>query len=78
MVNLIPLVQDLEDHFREMAKGNRHGQYAVKGIGSQTEKNPIDIKMSPTEAGVERAKTLVHLEKKENKPTEKRQKSPLL
>ena len=77
MVKLIPLVQDLEawkHHFREMAKGNRHGQYVVKGLGSQTEKNPINIKMvSPTEAAVERAKALV-----ENKPKEKRKKSPLL
>ena len=59
MVKLIPLVQDLEawkHHFREMAKGNRHKQYVVKGLGSQTEKNPINIKMvSPTEAVVERA-----------------------
>ena len=82
MVKLIPLVQDLEawkHHFREMAKGNRHKQYVVKGLGSQTEKNPINIKMvSPTEAAVERAKALVHLEKKENKPKEKRKKSPLL
>ena len=82
MFKLIPLVQDLEDwkhHFREMAKGNRHGQYVVKGLGSQTEKKPIDIKiMSPIEAAVERAKALVHLEKKENKPKEKRKKSPLL
>ena len=82
MVKLIPLVQDLEawkHHFREMAKGNRHGQYVVKGLGLQTEKNPINIKMvSPTEAAVERAKALVHLEKKENKPKEKRKKSPLL
>ena len=39
MVKLIPLVQDLEawkQHFREMAKGNRHGQFVVKGLGSQT------------------------------------------
>ena len=82
MVKLIPLVQDLEawkHHFREMAKGNRHKQYVVKRLGSQTEKNPINIKMvSPTEAAVERAKALVHLEKKENKPKEKRKKSPLL
>ena len=79
MVKLIPLVQDLEawkHHFREMAKGNRHGQYVVKGLGFQTEKNPINIKMvSPTEADVERAKALVHLEKKSK---EKRKKSPLL
>ena len=77
MVKLIPLVQDLEawkHHFREMAKGNRHGQYVVKGLGSQTKKNTIDIKMvSPTKADVERAKALV-----ENKPKEKRKKSPLL
>ena len=77
MVKLIPLVQDLEawkHHFREMAKGIRHGQYVVKGLGSQTEKKPINIKMvSPTEAAVERAKPLV-----ENKPKEKRKKSPLL
>ena len=77
MVKLIPLVQDLEawkHHFREMAKGNRHKQYVVKGLGSQTEKNPINIKMvSPTESAVERAKALV-----ENKPKEKRKKSPLL
>ena len=82
MVKLIPLVQDLEAwklHFRNMAKGDRHGQYVVKGLGSHTEKHPIDIKMmSPTEAAVERAKSLVHLEKKENKPKEKRKKSPLL
>ena len=82
MVKLIPLVQDLEawkHHFREMAKGNWHGQYVVKGLGSQTKKNPINIKMvSPTEAAVERAKALVHLEKKENKPTEKRKMLPLL
>ena len=82
MVKLIPLVQDLEawkHHFREMVKGNRHGQYVVKGFGSQTKKNPINIKMvSPTEAAVERAKALVHLEKKENKPTEKRKILPLL
>ena len=59
-----------------MAKGNQHGQYVVKGLGSQTEKNSIDIKMrSPTEAAVETAKALVHLEKK---PKEKRKKSPLL
>ena len=72
MVKLIRLVQDLEawkHHFTEMAKGNRHGQYVVEGLGSQSEKNPIDIKMmSPTEAAVERAiKALVHLEKKEKK-----------
>ena len=77
MVKLIPLVQDLEawkHHLREMAKGNRHGQYVVKGLGSQTKKNPIDIKMvSPTKAIVKRAKALV-----ENKPKEKRKKSPLL
>ena len=77
MVKLIPLVQDLEawkHHFREMAKGNRHKQYVVKGLGSQTEKNPINIKMvSPTETAIERAKALV-----ENKPKEKRKKSPLL
>ena len=77
MVKLIPLVQDLEawkHHFREMAKGYRHKQYVVKGLGSQTEKNPINIKMvSSTEAAVERAKALV-----ENKPKEKRKKSPLL
>ena len=82
MVKLIPLVQDLEGwkhHFREMTKGNRHGQYVVKGLGSQKEKNPIDIKMmSPTEAAVEREKALVHLENKENKPKEKIKKSPLL
>ena len=36
--------------------------------------------MSPTEAAVERAKALVHLEKKENKqePKEKRKNSPLI
>ena len=34
--------------------------------------------MSPTEAAVERAKALVHLEMKENKLKEKRNKSPLL
>ena len=77
MVKLIPLVQDLEawkHHFREMAKGNRHKQYVVKGLGSQTKKNPINIKMvSPTEAVVEREKALV-----ENKPKKKRKKSPLL
>ena len=77
MVKLIPLVQDLEawkHHFREMAKGNRHGQYVVKGLGSQTKKNPIDIKMvSPTKTAVEIAKALV-----ENKPKEKKKKSPLL
>ena len=82
MVNLIPFVQDLEawkHHCREMAKGNRHGQFVVKGLGSQTKKNPINIKMvSPTEAALERAKALVHLEKKENKPKEKRKMSPLL
>ena len=82
MVKLIPLVQDLEvwkHHFRERIKGNRHGQYVVKGLGSQTEKNHINIEMmSPTEAAVERAKALVHLEKKENKHKEKRKKSPLL
>ena len=47
MLKLIPLVQDLEawkHHFREMAKGNRHKQYVVKGLGLQTEKNPINIK----------------------------------
>ena len=74
-----PLLPDLEawkHHFREMAKDNRHGQYVVKGLGSQTEKNPIDIKMmSPTEAAVERAKALVNLE---NKPKENRKMSTLL
>ena len=77
MAKLIPLVQDLEawkHRIREMAKGNRHGQYVVKGVGSQTEKTPINIKMvSPTKASVERAKALV-----ENKPKGKRKKSPLL
>ena len=80
VVKLIPLVKDLEawNHdFREMAKCNRHGQYVVKGLGSQTEKNPIDIKMmSLTEAAAERAKALI--DKKENKPKEKGKKSPLL
>ena len=82
MVKLIPLVQDLEawkHHFREMAKGNRHGQYVVKGLGSKTEKQPIDIQMvSPTEAAVERAKALVHPKKNEQKKEPKRKKSPLL
>ena len=80
MVKLIPLVQDLEawkHHFREMAKGNRHGQYVVKGLGSQTEKQTVDIEMvSPTEAAVERAKALV--QPKEQKKEPKRKKSRLL
>ena len=82
MVKLTPFVQDLEawkHHLREMARDNRHGQYVLKGLGSQTKKNPIDIKMvAPTESTVERGKALVHLEKKENKPKEKRKMSPLL
>ena len=46
----------------------------MKGLGSQTDKNPINIEMVyPTEAAVERAKALV-----DNKPKEKRKKSPLL
>ena len=84
MVKLIPLVQDLEvwkHHFSEMSKGNRHGQYVVKGLGTKTEQKAPDIKMvSPTEAAVERAKALVDPEKKEKKqgPTENRNKFPLL
>ena len=57
MVKLIPLVQDLEawkHHFSEMSKGNQHGQYVVKGLGTKTEQKNPDIKMvSPTEAAVD-------------------------
>ena len=46
MAKLIPLVQDLEawkHRIREMAKGNHHGQYVVKGVGSQTDISNISL-----------------------------------
>ena len=62
MVKLIPLVQDLEawkHHFREMAKGNRHGQYVVKGTGPKTASDSLVKIISPTASAIERAKALV-------------------
>ena len=67
MVKLIPLVQDLEawkHHFREMAKGNRHGEYVVKGAGPKSTTDPVVKIISPTASGIERAKALVKVSRK--------------
>ena len=62
MVKLIPLVQDLnawKHHFSEMAKGNRHREYVVKGTGPKSTTDSLVKITSPTASVIERARALV-------------------
>ena len=42
-----------------MAKGNRHGEYVVKGTGPKTASDSLVKIISPTASAIERAKALV-------------------
>ena len=80
MVKCIPLVQDIgawTHHFKEMAKGNRHGQLVIQGSGTKTRKYPVIKMVSPTTAAVERAKVLIHYGNKLRK-MKKNKRTPLL
>ena len=70
MVKLIPLVQDIEawkHHFREMAKGNRHGQTVIKGSGTKRHKDTVIKMVTPTTQAVERAKALLNIDNNQSK-----------
>ena len=65
MVKLIPLVQDIEawkHHFKEMAKGNRHGQTVIQGSGIKQHKDSVIKMVTPTAQAVERAKALLNID----------------